>query len=377
MIRIDQSQLPVVALSHPGMSGKNNEDRFAVSAFQIDEKNTDPILFAIVSDGIGGHAAGEIAAEIAVNLISQRVAESNASQPVTTLVSAVEEASREIYARSQADSAQSGMGATCCCVWIIQNHLYTVTVGDSRIYLLRGDHIRQINIDHTWIQEALEKGVLKPDQVRGHPNAHVIRRYLGSPQPPQVDFRLRLNRFENDAQSETNQGTSLYPGDHLLLCSDGLTDLVEAPEILKAFHEHPQEEAAQFLIELANQRGGHDNITIISIEVPAQQAESKRTSSPWRALGLGCLGLFMVSALAAALVMGYLWYNDTFRGEVTPAPNTESTLALPGLKPGNAAPTQPSSTRAAPQATQTVQPPVSTPAGAATITPWPTNTPPK
>src|SRR5512146_2059233 len=226
MIRIARAHLNVEAQTHAGMAGKNNEDRYAVASFVLDKDDRVPVLLAVLSDGIGGHRAGEVAAELAVERISQIVAKSSGKKPLETLSAAIAQASNEIYTQAQTNLERRGMGATCACAWIINDRLYTATVGDSRIYLIRDGVIQQVTTDHTWIQEALDKGVLKPEEAHGHPNAHVIRRYLGSPTPPKVDFRLRLDGHENDMRASSNQGTQLLERDQLVLCSDGLTDLV-------------------------------------------------------------------------------------------------------------------------------------------------------
>ncbi len=164
------------------MRGKNNEDRYAVSTFNLSEDNPIPSILAVLSDGIGGHRAGEIAAQMVVIHITDQVGNSDGSQPVDTLRSAIESASQLVFQESQKDLQQEGMGATCACAWIIDNRLYTANVGDSRIYLLRQESIKQISTDHTWVQEALDLGLIKPDQARGHPNSHIIRRFIGSMQ---------------------------------------------------------------------------------------------------------------------------------------------------------------------------------------------------
>src|SRR3990172_5046815 len=160
------------------------------------------------------------------------------------------------------------MSTTGACAWVIGNRLYIASVGDSRIYLLRGDRIRQITIDHTWVQEAISSGVLSLEQARDHPNSHVIRRHLGSSQPVAPDFRLRLRDDEDDLRAEANQGLPLGPGDQILICSDGLTDLVEDGEIAAMLRSGKPDRALGDLVELANQRGGHDNITMVLLEVP-------------------------------------------------------------------------------------------------------------
>ncbi len=231
MIRTNRSSFTVGALTHPGMTGKNNEDRYAVSAFRLSPYSRVPVLLAVLCDGIGGHRAGEIAAELAVEQISRVVAASDGSRPVETLEQAVLSASEAISHHSARNPNLHGMGSTCACALIIRNRLYMTTVGDSRVYLLRGNTIQQLSTDHTWVQEALEEGTLEPEHIKGHPNQHVIRRYLGSPEPPEADFRVKQPGMESEAGEEGNQGLVLREGDRVMLCSDGLTDLVSDAEV--------------------------------------------------------------------------------------------------------------------------------------------------
>lgn len=338
MIRVEKTHLPVAALTHPGMKGKNNEDRFGVAAFHVKTQPSPPILLAILSDGIGGHRAGEIASELAVNTISQFAANSDGQNPCHILEQAITSASAQIYHQAQSNHEQVGMGATCACAWIAGDRLYTATVGDSRIYLMRGGSIMQISTDHTWIQEALDYGIIQPDQVNGHPNAHVIRRYLGSPTPPEVDFRIRLPGMEG----ETNQGLYLLPGDRLLLCSDGLTDLVNNEEILAEFNQESLEEAGQHLVDLANQRGGHDNITLVAIQVPEVKVEpaEKAKKSPSvissRSLVASCLAIIAVAVVVGAVTGGWLYYSRRERPTQTVSPAilaSMTTSPLPSLSP--------------------------------------------
>ncbi|HSV86733.1 MAG TPA: protein phosphatase 2C domain-containing protein [Levilinea sp.] len=376
MIHTETAPYPSVALTHPGMSGKNNEDRFAVTAFRLSTHNATPVILAVLSDGIGGHRAGEVAAEIAVERISQRVAHSRLAHPTALLKEAVIEASEEISRMAQSDDERKGMGATCVAALIISRRMYAVTVGDSRLYLMRAGGIRQLSTDHTWIQEAIEAGLLQPDDANGHPNAHVIRRYLGSPTPPQVDHRLRLSDSETDLQAEDNQGMILMPGDRILLCSDGLTDLVDEDEILGHFQRLPQEEAAQALIELANTRGGHDNITLVSIEMP--QKTTARTFSLLRAAALGCLTILVLGALFTGMVFGWgFFFGNDGRPAQTPTIPILLTDPLPvALTPDETRPPTITLEPAPPipDLTGTPTPAETADPGAATITPWPTNT---
>jgi len=279
MIRSTLAHLHIAALSHAGMSGKNNEDRYAVSSFQLSREDARPSVFAIVADGIGGHRAGEVAAELGVNYITMGVAESNAKKPVKILENAIQDASQAISAHSAGREDEEGMGSTCACAWVIENRLYTAYVGDSRIYLLRGKVIQRLTIDHTWVQEAYEKGIITAEQMRDHPNVHVIRRYLGGIKLPEVDFRLRIDDEESNEESENNQGFHLEPGDTILLCTDGLTDLVWDDEILKIIRsKKDMKQAAETLINLANERGGHDNITVVLMSMPRLEETVKKRS---------------------------------------------------------------------------------------------------
>ncbi len=270
MNRSQHSHLNVAAMSHAGMSGKNNEDRYTISSYTgVDEK---PVLFAVISDGIGGHRAGEVAAELAVNYILEKISESDGKNPLEIMESAIHTASQAIASRSASQADQYGMGATCACVWVDGDQLYTAYIGDSRIYLIRDGRIQRLTVDHTWVQEAIEKGIITPDQARDHPNVHIIRRHLGSVELPEVDFRLKLSLEDDDAQAIKNQGAHLKTGDVLLMCSDGLTDMVWDDEILRLITtRNALKSAAEDLVDQANERGGHDNITVVLVGVPKER----------------------------------------------------------------------------------------------------------
>lgn len=377
MIPAEQAHLLVAANSDPGMSGKNNEDRYAVSAYHTNAGILLPSVFAIVADGIGGHRAGEIAAELAVEIISKTVRAGNANHPIQTLEKAVINASREIYNQSEEDFSRKGMGATCACCWVIGDQLYTVCVGDTRIYLIRGGTIRQLSTDHTWIQEAIDHGALSPEQAQGHPNAHVIRRYLGSRQPVVPDFRLRLRPKENDLQARANQGMRLLPGDQLIICSDGLTDLVDDAEVLSSFSSLSQQKAIDQLIDLANQRGGHDNITIVALQMPEfkirkEPTQTLRTS---KRLGIACLGLGGLLTLGIALIGGLYWVFIHPAAIIPPTQTNTITVATQQFTLTPATTPAPTATLFIQASETPFQELTPTPTLlSATLTPWPTNT---
>ena len=320
MIPAEHPHLFIAAATHPGMKAKPNEDRYSISSYRMESGNRTPVVLALLADGIGGHRAGEVAADLAINHIRQYVEQNSSGEPVQVLKAALTHANQAILAHAKGNASLVGMGTTCVCAWVIGPQLYAVYVGDSRLYLLRGSTFTCLTTDHTWIQEALANGLLTPDQIRGHPNAHIIRRFLGSTNVVNPDTRLRLSPEENDAQAEANQGMLLAPGDRLLLCTDGLTDLVKDAEIHEVIRTRPLESALTHLVNIANQRGGHDNITILTLEVPqpphmtrplppvkalpvAPPARAPRTALSWLMLFLVLLAILMTLGL---LVYAYL-----------------------------------------------------------------------
>jgi serine/threonine protein phosphatase PrpC len=309
MIRTTRAPLHIAAATHPGMSGKQNEDRLAISSYRVGQNDPTRSVFAIVSDGIGGHRAGEVAAEIAVETISHMVAQSDARRPLEILDNAIQVTSDTIASKAKDDTQRLGMGTTCACAWVIGNRLFTASVGDSRIYLLRNGGLMQLSVDHTWVQEAVERGILQPQDARVHPNVHVLRRYLGSSNTPQVDIRMRLAKDESDTESRSHQGLHLLPGDLLILCTDGLTDVVENAEIEPAVRGLDLQSAAQALVNLACARDGKDNITVVLLLVPWQnllgesdltKAKSKK-SKFWLWSLWGIVGLVFLALVLAAL----------------------------------------------------------------------------
>ncbi len=361
MIRTQRSHLNVEAQTHAGMTGKNNEDRYAVASFVLEENNRLPVLFAVLADGIGGHRAGEVAAELAVNHIMQVIAKSDGRHIRQTIIEAVTEASDAIAAHSASNENLKGMGATCALAWVIGDRLYTAYVGDSRIYLMRGGRIQQLTVDHTWVQEAIEKGILTPELAREHPNVHVIRRYLGSPEPPEPDFRLKFFG-EDDVQAEENQGVQLLPDDVILLCSDGLTDLVWNDEILETVRTRSNiRDASRALVDLANARGGHDNITVVLASVPtdfkiAVKKNRRIDWLPWVIGGIaGVIFVLLAGSFLAFSLLGKITATST--PTITPFPTMTAT-PLPTLT-------------ASPTATASPTPNLPV---APTYTPWPTNT---
>jgi protein phosphatase len=305
MIPVEEAHLEVAAGTDPGKKGKNNEDQFSISAYQLSDENLTPSLFAIIADGIGGHQAGEVASAIAVEIISKAVAESDGEQPIDTMESAIAEASEAIFAQASQSVEQQGMGTTCVCTWVIGDKLYVTYVGNSRLYLLRGNTLYVMTNDHTWVQEAVDAGALTKEQARVHPHANVIRRYLGSEITAKADIRIRTDK--NATYSKSNQGFELKAGDRLLLCSDGLNDMVEDEVILEKLSDRDLDSAVQELIDAANKQGGKDNVTVIILEKSRKKGVAGffarvREMKPQAAISYAGL-LVMCLAVLVALVM--------------------------------------------------------------------------
>jgi len=314
MIPVEHAHLNFAAATHPGMKGKTNEDRYSILSYRLSVDDHTPSVLALLADGIGGHRAGEVAAELAIEHINKYIAGNSYDQPEQILIHALTQANQIILNYARNNPSLMGMGTTCVCAWVIGDQLYAANVGDSRLYLQRGAKLIRLTTDHTWIQEALAQGILTPEQVRGHPNAHIIRRFLGSINAVDPDLRLRLNPSDNDAQAEANQGMRLLPGDRLVMCSDGLTDLVKDAEILNILRTRKLELGPAHLINLANQRGGHDNITVLAMEIPQPaditrpllvspliksmpRRKITRTAASWLMLALLLIAILLMLAL--------------------------------------------------------------------------------
>lgn len=333
MTNIEEAHLNIAAGTHPGLTGKKNEDRYSVSAFLTGPNSDIPAVLAVLCDGIGGHRAGEVAAHMGVSMITESVVASEGSQPLSILEEAIKRASHAIYEASLSDQGRKGMGATCACAWVIDDRLYTANLGDSRIYLLREEHILQLTTDHTWLQEAFDAGILDEVQGDSHPNAHVIRRYLGSTKPPKVDFRLWFFDGEGDDDALANQGLRLVPGDVLLICSDGLTDLVSDEEIHALIRTNSIKQAPKALLNLANARGGHDNTTLVLMEVPTKQSPLREKAGQMvmgrhrRRWLIGCLAVVMMTVLlAAGVFFGMRWWGGRSGLLTNTATPVQSTL---------------------------------------------------
>lgn len=245
------------AVTDVGRKRKGNED----SLFVNPEQN----LF-VVADGMGGHAAGEIASKVAVDSINEFVCLTGGDEEITwpfgldenisydgnRLKTAIRFANRKVLEATKEKSEYEGMATTVAAVLVESDAANIAHVGDSRIYLFRDPELVQLTSDHSWVNEQIQSGVISADQARSHPLRNVVTRALGGKPDLQVDMQTHRVRA----------------GDVLLLCSDGLTTMLPDDEIARVMAGHAGDlgAAARALVDAANARGGEDNITVLLIK---------------------------------------------------------------------------------------------------------------
>ncbi len=248
------------AVSDVGRKRKGNEDALFL--------NPEQKLF-VVADGMGGHAAGEVASKVAVDAINEFVCLTGGDEEITwpfgldenisydgnRLKTAIRHANRKVLEATKEKTEYEGMATTVAAVLVDGDTANIGHVGDSRIYLLSGEEFTQLTSDHSWVNEQIQSGVISADQARGHPLRNVVTRALGGRADLAVDMQTR----------------KMKEGDLLLLCSDGLTTMVSDEDIEHVLREAlgDVEKAAADLVAAANERGGEDNITVVLLKFEA------------------------------------------------------------------------------------------------------------
>ncbi len=237
-----------------GQKRDHNEDSFLVD---------EALGLFVVADGMGGHAGGGTASLLAVQMIEATLHEARRTRPEIfggssdlatgpireVLGEAVDRACAAIHAAARQDVALAGMGTTVTAAVVDGSRAFLAHVGDSRCYLVRGDRIHQLSEDHSLVNEQLKAGAITPDEARTSRFKNIITRSVG---------------FERDVQVDL-LGVELRPGDHLVICCDGLSNLVADDEIRRVVVGSSLDDAPRQLVALANERGGDDNITVIVV----------------------------------------------------------------------------------------------------------------
>ena len=205
----------------------------------------------IVADGMGGHNAGDLASRYTVQEMLAYIKESEEDRPVPLLSMAIHHANEQVLEKAESEKELEGMGTTLVAATVQDEYLYVANVGDSRLYLI-DDGIEQITHDHSLVEEMIRIGELQRKDAKNYPDRNVITRAIGVRVPVRVDF------FD----------VKLEHGDKILLCSDGLTTMVEDEEILEIVRKSSSiEEAASTLVDTANKNGGKDNISVVLAEI--------------------------------------------------------------------------------------------------------------
>jgi protein phosphatase len=259
------TRIDVFGLSDVGRKRKHNEDSFA---FDAEEG-----LF-IVADGMGGHAAGEVASKITVETIGEFIAATRQKEEATwpfkynhelefnsnRLAVAIEKANERVMAAVAAQPWLKGMGTTVVAGLLNEKILSLAHVGDSRAYLLREKQLSCLTDDHSWVHEQVAAGILTEEEAKSHPLKNVVTRALGG--GPSVSPDLQELVF--------------LPGDRFLFCSDGLTTMLSDDEIQDAaIAESDPKKLCEKLVELANEKGGVDNVTVVVVSIAAADAAEK------------------------------------------------------------------------------------------------------
>lgn len=242
-----QLRTTVVKLTDQGRTRDHNEDRVRVEIPQDSRLLQAKGALYIVADGMGGHEAGEVASAIAIDVFPQAYYQDTQADLRICLQNAVRQANHAVFTRAQQSPGRKGMGTTIVAAAVRNGELYLAHVGDSRAYLLRQGKFEPLTKDHSFVQEQIDAGILTEEMARNHPQKNVITRALGH--GPEV--------------TPTISGPiPLQPGDRLLLCSDGLSGPLRDEDMAAILKQHPVRDAVPQLVDLANERGGPDNISV-------------------------------------------------------------------------------------------------------------------
>jgi PPM family protein phosphatase len=240
-------------LSDTGCHRQQNEDSARIVHAGTGNRG-DRGLLLVVADGMGGHEAGEVASQAAVELIEKEYREARGT-PGEALAKAFQAAHGQILRMATADASMHGMGTTCTALAIVGRQAWAAHVGDTRLYLVRGKGIYQLSEDHTQCMEMVRKGLLTEEQARRREDRNVLLRAMGT--RPELSFTVWSDPM------------AICPGDSFVLCSDGLHDMVADAEIREIVRGSEPVFACQKLVRMARERGGYDNITIAVASVPA------------------------------------------------------------------------------------------------------------
>jgi serine/threonine protein phosphatase PrpC len=245
-------KITVAAKTDVGRVREINQDKFEYFLTE-GEKLANRGLILLVCDGMGGHAAGQVASELAAKTFIDVYLNHPATDPAVAAAAAVQAANRFVLDNARAFPARRGMGTTLSGLLVIQNTAYVIQVGDSRIYLSRGGDLQQLTMDHTVPNELFRMGAISEEEIHTHPQHHVLTRAIGIDEPFQPDI----------------QQVDIEVGDTFMLCSDGITNHVSDDTIREILHESAPSLAAWKLVGQALVGGGSDNATAMVVRIDA------------------------------------------------------------------------------------------------------------
>jgi serine/threonine protein phosphatase PrpC len=385
MVRDNPREL-TLTVHHRSDAGRvrdHNEDYLGYRQPEESELRAEAGWLYAVADGVGGARAGEVASKLAVQTLLAAYYHSYQEAPADRLREAFAEANRAVHERASEQEGPHRMGTTLVAVAIRGRELTVTNVGDSRAYLIHEGQIHQITHDHSVVAQLVAQGVITPQQAESHPRRHIISRSIGA--RPEVEADVFAEAF--------------LPGDRLLLCSDGLTEHVTDDEILAAMQDEDAESSVQRLVDLANERGGTDNTTVLVVRalreredrlpplaLPPETEEAplpQRSRRPW----IGVI-VAIVLACAAGLAAGTFMLlsptpTPTATATATPLPAvatptlTATTVPAPMPIPVDSPSAEPTPGTVEVPRTATLEPPTATslPQATGTAAPRPTAMP--
>ena len=316
----EQLQLTVGQRTHTGLQRRINEDNLTLPAGVARSVLAERGYLYVVADGVGGQTAGATASRLAVETVQREYYQGPFPDVPTALARAIEAANQVIQAKAQ-ESGLGRLGTTLVAAVVRGAELTVAHVGDSRAYLVSQAGIQQLTEDHTWVREQQRAGILTEEEALQHSQRHVLTRSLGKP----------------GMAPDVTQGP-LQTGDAVLLCTDGLSNLVSVEELYQFVSRYPPQAAADRLIGLANQRGGPDNVTAVVVQVGSvsvaarsegvvgmtlSRLSSRLAALPPLRLAVAVLGASVIVCLMTVGVVSLL------RGPTAPRPR-------PTLLPGSA-----------------------------------------
>lgn len=316
-----EQKIEYAVLSDIGFRRKNNQDAYVVQiASDREHWDSGGHLF-MVADGMGGHAVGELASKIAVNTVPHTFHKMNGKEIEERLKGALEAANAAINERGEQNHEFSRMGTTCSTLLLSSRGAHIGHVGDSRVYRIRGDRIEQLTFDHSLQWELLKQGTMSAEEIYLREPRNVITRSLGPEPSVQVDI-------EGPYQV---RGRDIY-----VLCSDGLSTMVSDEEVGIITRELPPKLACQLLVNLANLRGGSDNITVAVVRVgeapPELKTQSAEMDTPPAESGTGWGWLAAFATLGLGLVSGFaLTVLGTMRSEMLAPGIAVETISILGF----------------------------------------------